>query len=57
MAIVRSPGLREAALERFLKTVGYSKWAWEDKEPLPLSLQVQSVFALSVTLLKSFVRI
>ncbi|KAF9531441.1 hypothetical protein CPB83DRAFT_891808 [Crepidotus variabilis] len=39
LAIVRSPGLREAALERFLKTVGYSKWTWEDKEPLSLSLQ------------------
>lgn len=40
LAIVRTPILREAALERFLKTVGYSRWTWDDQEPLSLSLQV-----------------
>ncbi len=38
--IVRTPALREAALERFLKTVGYSRWEWDDQDPLSLSLQV-----------------
>lgn len=38
--IVRTPALREAALERFLKTVGYSRWVWDDQDPLSLSLQV-----------------
>jgi hypothetical protein len=38
-AFVRNSALRETALERFLTTVGYSRWAWDD-EPLSLSLQV-----------------
>jgi len=38
--LVRTSPLREAVLERFLKTVGYSRWIWDDKEPLSLSLQV-----------------
>ena len=37
---VRTPELREAILERFLKTVGYSRWIWDDPDPLSLSLQV-----------------
>lgn len=40
LTIVRTPALREAALERFLKTIGYSRWIWDDQEPLSLSLQV-----------------
>jgi hypothetical protein len=39
LTIVRTPALREAALERFLKTIGYSRWIWDDQEPLSLSLQ------------------
>jgi hypothetical protein len=38
-ALVRNSALRETALERFLKTIGYSRWSWDD-EPLSLSLQV-----------------
>jgi len=38
-SLVRNSALRETALERFLKTIGYSRWTWED-EPLSLSLQV-----------------
>ncbi|KAF9560810.1 hypothetical protein CPC08DRAFT_707825 [Agrocybe pediades] len=36
---VRTPDLREAILESHLKTIGYSRWCWDDKEPLSLSLQ------------------
>lgn len=38
---VRNSALRETALERFLNTVGYSRWIW-DVEPLSLSLQVST---------------
>ena len=38
--LVQSPPLREEVLERFLKTVGYGRWSWNDPEPLSLSLQV-----------------
>ncbi|GLB40878.1 hypothetical protein LshimejAT787_0900930 [Lyophyllum shimeji] len=37
--IVQNPMLRETVLERFLKTVGYARWAWNEREPLSLSLQ------------------
>ncbi|TFK66474.1 hypothetical protein BDN72DRAFT_844319 [Pluteus cervinus] len=37
--LVKDAYLREAILERFLKTVGYSRWIFEDPEPLALSLQ------------------
>jgi hypothetical protein len=40
--LVQSPVLRETVLERFLKTVGYSRWIWDDPDPLLLSLQVRS---------------
>ena len=39
--LVQSPVLRETVLERFLKTVGYSRWIWDDPDPLLLSLQVR----------------
>ena len=39
--LVQSPALRETVLERFLKTVGYSRWIWDDPDPLSLSLQVR----------------
>ena len=41
MLLVRTPVLRETVLERFLKTVGYLRWHWDDLEPLSLSLQVR----------------
>ncbi|KAG6910350.1 hypothetical protein DXG01_011419 [Tephrocybe rancida] len=37
--IVQSPMLRETVLERFLKTVGYARWGWNEPDPLSLSLQ------------------
>ncbi|KAF8900742.1 hypothetical protein CPB84DRAFT_1020541 [Gymnopilus junonius] len=37
--LVRTPELREVVLESYLKTVGYSRWIWNDQEPLSLSLQ------------------
>ena len=39
--LVSTPELRETVLERFLKTVGYSRWTWDDPDPLSLSLQVR----------------
>ncbi|KAF7377616.1 hypothetical protein MSAN_00184400 [Mycena sanguinolenta] len=38
MRLVGTPDLREAALERYLRTVGYARWAWGDEDPLELSL-------------------
>ncbi|TFK50488.1 hypothetical protein OE88DRAFT_262432 [Heliocybe sulcata] len=32
--------LRECALERYLGSVGYSRWTWEEEEPLVLSIKV-----------------
>ena len=42
VCLVQSPALREEVFERFLKTVGYARWAWEDRDPLALSLQVKT---------------
>lgn len=33
--------LREEVLERYLDTVGYERWTWDEEEPLSLSLQVR----------------
>ncbi|KAF8628309.1 hypothetical protein AX17_006012 [Amanita inopinata Kibby_2008] len=41
--------LRELVLERFLKTVGYARWSWEGRDPLPLSLQDLSDYMLGVS--------
>lgn len=41
MLLIQTPVLRETVLERFLKTVGYSRWGWDDPDPLLLSLQVR----------------
>ena len=51
--LVQSPALRETVLERFLKTVGYSRWLWDDPDPLSLSLQVRR---LVVFFLGSFLK-
>lgn len=42
IVMVQKREIREEILERFLKTVGYQRWSWEDSEPLSLSLQVSS---------------
>lgn len=42
--LVRTTVLRETVLETYLRTVGYCRWAWDDKEPLSLSLQVCHIF-------------
>ncbi|KAL0071316.1 hypothetical protein AAF712_001172 [Marasmius tenuissimus] len=34
-----SPQLKEEVLERYLDTVGYSRWTWPEQEPLTLSLE------------------
>ena len=34
--------LREEVLERYLETIGYERWGWDEKEPLCLSLRVRS---------------
>lgn len=34
---------REETLQRYLRTVGYTKWLWQDSEPLVLSVQVRSM--------------
>lgn len=38
--LVQNPLLRETVLERFLKPVGYTRWAWNHPDPVSLSLQV-----------------
>ncbi|KDR79455.1 hypothetical protein GALMADRAFT_1241203 [Galerina marginata CBS 339.88] len=37
--LVRTPALKEVVLESHLRTIGYSRWIWDDQEPLTLSLQ------------------
>ena len=34
--------LKEEVLERYLSTIGYARWAWEEDEPLMISLRVKS---------------
>lgn len=46
--MVQKKEVREEILERYLKTVGYERWRWEDAEPLSLSLQVGSQLVLRV---------
>jgi hypothetical protein len=41
--LVRTKELREVILEKYLRTVGYSRWMWDDPEPLSLSLQVRGI--------------
>ncbi|KAM6495065.1 hypothetical protein JOM56_009688 [Amanita muscaria] len=45
-----SDDLKEATLQRFLKTVGYAKWCWDGPDPLPLSLQVNVLPSFRVLL-------
>ncbi|KJA16123.1 hypothetical protein HYPSUDRAFT_47657 [Hypholoma sublateritium FD-334 SS-4] len=46
---VRTPALREAIMHSYLKTVGYMRWAWDDKEPITLSLQDLSDYMRGVS--------
>ena len=48
--LVNVKDLKEVALERFLKTVGYARWAFPEPEPLALTLQV-IYYPLNVLLL------
>lgn len=41
--LVQTKELKEVVLERYLRTVGYSRWMWDDPEPLSLSLQVGDI--------------
>jgi hypothetical protein len=41
---VQDPQLRETVLERFLRLVGYTRWVWEEPDPVSLSLQVRGFF-------------
>ncbi|PFH45526.1 hypothetical protein AMATHDRAFT_71624 [Amanita thiersii Skay4041] len=41
--------LKELVLERFLKTIGYTRWMWEGSDPLPLSLQDLNDYMLGVS--------
>ena len=41
--LVQHPLLRETVLERFLKPVGYTRWVWEEPDPISLSLQVREL--------------
>lgn len=40
LLFIQNRSLTEVALERFLMTVGYARWTWNETEPLPLSLMV-----------------
>jgi hypothetical protein len=34
--------LKEEVIERYLSTIGYARWVWEEDEPLMISLRVKS---------------
>lgn len=47
--IARHRPLREVVLERYLRTVGYRRWAWGDADPLSLSLRDLNDYMRGVT--------
>lgn len=49
--------LKEEILERYLSTIGYTRWLWEEEEPLKISLRVKSSCLLPVIVLTSGCRI
>ena len=51
--LVRTKELREVVLEKYLRTVGYSRWMWDDPEPLSLSLQVRGILKESTSFYSS----
>ena len=46
--------LREEILERYLSTIGYARWAWEEDEPLVISLRVNSSCLSPVIVLTAY---
>ena len=49
--------LKEEILERYLSTIGYARWTWEEDEPLIISLRVKSSWLSPVIVLMSIYRI
>ena len=49
--------LKEEILERYLSTIGYSRWVWEEDEPLMISLRVKSNLSLPTIVLTCVYRI
>lgn len=49
--------LKEEILERYLSTIGYARWVWEEDEPLKISLRVKSSCLSFVIILTSVCRI
>ena len=49
--------LKEEVLERYLSTIGYARWAWEEDEPLVISLRVKSIWLSPEVVLTSICRI
>jgi len=46
--------LREEILERYLSTIGYARWVWEEDEPLVISLRVNSSWLSPVIILTAY---
>ena len=49
--------LKEEILERYLSTIGYARWIWEEDEPLQISLRVKSSCLSPMIFLTSMCRI
>ena len=49
--------LKEEVLERYLSTIGYARWIWEEDEPLVISLRVMSSWLSLATVLTIICRI
>jgi len=49
--------LKEEVLERYLSTIGYARWTWDEDEPLTISLRVKSSPLLPTIALTSTCRI
>ncbi|TCD61644.1 hypothetical protein EIP91_008132 [Steccherinum ochraceum] len=48
--VAQNRELEELVLERYLRTVGYDRWSWKQKEPLKLSLQDLSDYMRGVSI-------
>ena len=49
--------LKDEILERYLSTIGYARWIWEEDEPLVISLRVKSSQLLPTIVLTRICRI
>ena len=49
--------LKEEVLERYLSTIGYARWVWEEDEPLVISLRVNSCRSSPTIVLMGICRI